>query len=163
MSKIFIFIYVNILVIMLILLVLRISNYRLQDVKNKSSDCWIRPFPASVNGLTVPRLRPWRWQGSHSTETWTQYAVQPTQCIKQFSTWYCKTFRKKSRKLFRGRDLIVVKLKPHVSLAGSSTSKTKISRGQDTHSLSMYQIWGLYIIFKAMKADKWLWSNLAAK
>ena len=29
---------------------------------------------------------------------------------------------KKSRKLFRGRDLILMKLKPHVSLAGSSTN-----------------------------------------
>ena len=63
----------------------------------------------------------WRSQGSHSSETWTQYVVQPTQCINQLSSWYGTTFRKKSRKLFRDRDLILMKLKPHVSLAGSST------------------------------------------
>ena len=65
-----------------------------------------------------------------------------------------KHLEKKSGKLFRGRDLIVMKLKPHVSLAGSSTnspfhvfsstrgpkiaqSMTKISRGQDTHYFSL--------------------------
>ena len=60
--------------------------------------------------------------GSHSSETWTQYVVQPTQCINHLSSWYGTTFRKKSRKLFIGRDLILIKLKPHVSLAGSSTN-----------------------------------------
>ena len=58
----------------------------------------------------------------YSSETWIQYLVQPTQCINQLSSWYGTTFRKKSRKLFRGRDLILMKLKPHVSLAGSSTN-----------------------------------------
>ena len=73
--------------------------------------------------FTVPRLRTWRWShGSHSSETWTQYVVQPTQCINQLSKWYGELLRKKSRKLFRGRDLILMKLKPHVSLAGSSTN-----------------------------------------
>ena len=64
------------------------------------------------------------------------------------------SIRKKSRKLFRGRDLIVMKIKPHMLLAGSSTnsplssvfvhhkanncpSMTKISRGQDTNDLSV--------------------------
>ena len=65
----------------------------------------------------MPRLRTWRSQGSHSSETWTQ-------CINQLSNWYGTTFRKKSRKLFIGRDLILMKLKPHVSLAGSSTNST---------------------------------------
>ena len=87
------------------------------------SDCLIRPLPASVNALlAVPRLRTWRSQGSHSSETWTQYIVQPTQCINQLSSWYGTTFRKKSRKLFRGRDLILMKLKPREQLAGSSTN-----------------------------------------
>ena len=40
---------------------------------------------------------------------------------------------------------------------------TKVNRGQDTHYLSVYQIWGLYIIFKAMNADKWLWPILGCK
>ena len=35
---------------------------------------------------------------------------------------FFKRAYKKSRKLFRGRDLILMKLKPHVSLAGSSTN-----------------------------------------
>ena len=90
------------------------------------------------------------------------------------------SIRKKSRKLFRGRDLIVMKLKPHVLLAGSSTnspipgvfvphrakncpSMTKISRGQNIHYLSVYQIWGLYITFQAMNADKWLWLIFGCK
>ena len=40
---------------------------------------------------------------------------------------------------------------------------TKISQGQDTYYLSVYQIWGLYIIFKAMNADKWLWLILGCR
>ena len=32
----------------------------------------------------------------------------------------------------------------------------KISSGPDTHYVSVYQIWRLYIIFEAMNADKWL-------
>ena len=72
-----------------------------------------------------------------------------------------------------------MKLKPHVSLAGTSTNSpfrvflstresqklpmTKVNRGQDTHYLSVYQIWGLYIIFKAMNADKWLWPIFGCK
>ena len=71
----------------------------------------------------MPRLRTWRrLQGSHSSETWTQYVVQPTHSIYQLSSWYGKTFRKKSGKLFRGRELILMKLKLHVSQAGSSTN-----------------------------------------
>ena len=35
--------------------------------------------------------------------------------------------------------------------------------GQDTHYSSVYQIWGLYIIFKAMNADKWLWPIFGCK
>ena len=33
---------------------------------------------------------------------------------------------------------------------------SKISRGQGTHYLSVYQIWGIYRTFEAMNADKWL-------
>ena len=116
--------------------------------------------------LTVPRLRTWRRSHkSHSRETWTQYVVQPTQCINQLSSWYGKTLRKKSGKLFRGRDLILMKLKHHVSLAGSSTNSPfgvflstrgpKIAQAWQTSVGSI--IWGLYINFKAMYADKWHW------
>ena len=89
------------------------------------------------------------------------------------------SIRKKSRKLFGGRDLIVMKLKPQVLLAGSSTnsplssvfvhhrpkncpSMTKIG---SRHSLfeSVYQIWGLYIIFEAINADIWLWPIFGCK
>ena len=129
----------------------------------------------------MPRLRTWRSQGSHSSETWTQYVVQPTQCINQLSSWYGTTFRKKSRKLFRGRDLILMKLKPHVSLAGSSTNSPfrvflstrgpKIAQAWQksigvktlTIWVCVYQIWGLYITFKAMNADKWLWPIFGCK
>ena len=45
------------------------------------------------------------------------------------SNWYLKTCTKKSGKF---------------SLAGSS---------QHIHNISVYQIWGIYIIFKAMNAD----------
>ena len=127
------------------------------------------------------RLRTWRRsQGSHFSETWTQYAVQSTQCIKQLSSWCGKTFWKKSGKLFRGRDLILMKLKPHVSLAGSSTNspfwvfcppkgqkllKHDKNKQGSRHSLfeCVHQIWGLYIIFMAMYADKWLWPIFGCK
>ena len=107
--------------------------------------------------------------------------MQPTQCINQLSSWYGTTFRKKSRKLFRGRDLILMKLKPHVSLAGSSTNSPfrvflstrgpKIAQAwqksigvKKTHYLSVCtkseaSIWFL----KAMNADKWLWPIFGCK
>ena len=73
-----------------------------------------------------------------------------------------------------------MKLKPHVSLAGSSTNSPfrvflstrgpKIAQEWQKsigarHSLfeCVYQIWGLYIIFKAMNADKWLWPIFGCK
>ena len=129
----------------------------------------------------MPRLRTWRRsQGSHSSETWTQYVVQPTQCINQLSSWDGKTFRKKSRKLFRGRDLILTKLKPHVSLTGSSTNSPfrvflptrgpKIAQAwQKSTGVKTLTIWvcvpnlrPLYI-FEAMNADKWLWPIFGCK
>ena len=73
-----------------------------------------------------------------------------------------------------------MKLKPHVSLAGSSTNSPfwvflstrgpKIAQawqksiGVKTLIFEcVYQIWGLYIIFKAMNADKWLWPIFGCK
>ena len=73
-----------------------------------------------------------------------------------------------------------MKLKPHVSLAGSSTNspflvfcppegqklpnEDKNQRGS-RHSLfeCVYQIWSLCMIFKAMNADKWLWPIFGCK
>ena len=102
-----------------------------------------------------------------------------TYSVYKLSSWYGTTFRKKSRKLFRGRDLILMKLKPHVSLAGSSTNSPfrvflstrgpKIAQAWQTSIAvktlfeCVYQIWGLYIIFKAMNADKWLWPIFGCK
>ena len=102
-----------------------------------------------------------------------------TYSVYKLSSWYGTTFRKKSRKLFRGRDLILMKLKPHVSLAGSSTNSplrvflsTRGPKIAQSWQKSMavktlfecvYQIWGLYIIFKAMNADKWLWPIFGCK
>ena len=95
--------------------------------------------------------------------------------INQLSSWDGKTFRKKSRKLFRGRDLILMKLKTHVSLAGSSTNspfrggqklpKEDKNQQGSRHSLfeCVYQIRSLCIIFKAMNADKWLWPIFGCK
>ena len=40
---------------------------------------------------------------------------------------------------------------------------TKFNKVQGTHYLSVYQIWGLYIIFKAMNADKLLWPTFGSK
>ena len=73
-----------------------------------------------------------------------------------------------------------MKLKPHVSLAGSSTNSPfrvfLSNRGQkiaqawkksvgSRHSLfeCVYQIWGLYMIFKAMNADELLWPIFGCK
>ena len=64
----------------------------------------------------MPRLRTWsRSRLPHSGETWTQYVVQPTECLNQFLNWYLKTSRNKSGKLSGGRDLFVMKLKLGVS------------------------------------------------
>ena len=73
-----------------------------------------------------------------------------------------------------------MELKPHVSLAGSSTNSPfrvfsstrgpKIAQawqksiGVKTLTIEVvYQIWGLYMIFKAMNADKWLWPIFGGK
>ena len=73
-----------------------------------------------------------------------------------------------------------MKLKPHVSLAGSSTNspfrvflstrRPQIAEawqnpiGAKTLIIEcVYQIWGLYMIFKAMNADKWLWPIFGCK
>ena len=70
-----------------------------------------------------------------------------------------------------------MKLKPHVSLAGSSPFRVFLStrgpkivqawqKSVEVKTLSfecVYQIWGLYVIFKAMYADKWLWPSFGCK
>ena len=88
----------------------------------------------------MPRLRTWRRSlGPHSGETWTQYVVQPTECINQL--W--------------------VFLPPE----GQKLPKHDENQYGSRHSLfeCVYQIWGLYISFKAMNADKWLWPILGCK
>ena len=62
---------------------------RTSAVYNKSSQ-WLpnTPLPASVNALLVncaSAKNMKKSQGFHSSETWTQYVVQPTQCINQLS------------------------------------------------------------------------------
>ena len=64
-----------------------------------------------------------------------------------------------------------MKLKPHVSLAGSSTNSPfrvfLSTRGPKIAQASLfecvYQIWGFYIISKAKNADKWLWPIFGCK
>ena len=131
----------------------------------------------------VPRLRTWRRsQGSHSSGTWTQYVVQPTQCINQLSSWDGKTFRKKVQKtLQRQRPdsdetqtscvcrwlgaLLTPPFKCFCPPEGQKLPKHVKNQQVSRHSLfeCVYQIWGLYIIFKAMNADKWLWPILGCK
>ena len=74
----------------------------------------------------------------------------------------------------------VQKSPENFSLAGSSTNAPfssvfvrqraknyptmiKINRDQDTHNISVYQIWALCMIVKAMNSDKWLWPILSVK
>ena len=48
---------------------------------------------------------------------------------------------------------------------GQKLSKPDKNQQGSRHSLSecVYQIWGLYIILKAMNADIWLWPNFGCK
>ena len=132
-------------------------DYKLNYVRTRAvSDCLIRPFylPASVNALLVncAKAKNMTSQWSHSSETWTQYVVQPTQCTNQLSSWDGKTFRKKSRKLFRGTwfwwnsNLMCRWLGALLTLpfecfvhqrATNCPSMTKINMGQYTHYLSV--------------------------
>ena len=106
--------------------------------------------------------------------------MQPTQCINQLSSWYGTTFRKKNQKTLQrqrpdsdetqtscvaGCELYLLPLSSVFvhQRAKNCPSMTKVKRGQDTHYLSVYQIWGLYIICKAMNADKWLWPIFGCK
>ena len=82
----------------------------MHNSQNKSSQrlpntpvCQHQWMPCSISQLCL-RLRTWRMsQGSHSGETWTQYVVQPTQCINQLWSWYLKTFRKNVQKTLQGQ------------------------------------------------------------
>ena len=97
--------------------------------------------------LTVPRLRaPWRSQGSHASETWTQYVVQPTQC-----RWL--------------GALLTPPFECFCPPEGQKLPKHDKNLQGSRHSLfeCVYQIWGFYIIFKGMYADKWLWPIFGCK
>ena len=76
-------------------------------------------LPASGNALLVncvQRLRTWsRSKGPHSGEMWTQYVTQPTECINQLLKLIPQNIQKKSEKLSKGRDLILMELKLDVS------------------------------------------------
>ena len=127
------------------------------------------------------RLRTWRSQGSHSSETWTQYVVQPTQCINQLSSWYGTTFRKKSPENSSEAEtwfwwnsnlmchwlgaLLTPPFECFCPPEGQKLPKDDKSQKGSRHWLfeCVYQIWGLYIIFKAMNADKWLWPIFGCK
>ena len=130
----------------------------------------------------MPRLRTWRRsQGSHSSETWTQYVVQPTQCINQLSSWEGKTFRKKVQKtLQRQRPdsdetqtscvagwgaLLTPPFECFCAPEGQKLPKHDKNQQGSRHSLfeCVYQIWGLYIIFKAMDVGKLLWPIFGCK
>ena len=54
-------------------------------------------------------------QGPNSGETWTQYVVQPTEFITNIQIDASKHLEKKSGKLSRSRNLIVMKLIHDVS------------------------------------------------
>ena len=131
----------------------------------------------------MPRLRIWRRsQGSHSSETWTQYVVQPTQCINQLSSWDGKTLANKkspensseaetwfwwnSNLMCRWLGALLTPLfKCFCPPEGQKLPKHDENQHGSRHSLfeCVYQIWGLYIIFKAMDADKWLWTIFGCK
>ena len=129
----------------------------------------------------MPRLRIWRSQGSHSSETWTQYVVQPTQCINQLSSWYGKTFLlEKSPENSSETEtwlwwnsnltccwlgaLLTPPLSSVLSTIGPKIAQSwQKSVGVKTLFGCVYQIWGLYITFKAMNADKWLWPIFGCK
>ena len=50
-----------------------------------------------------------------------------------------------------------------VQRAENYPTMTKISRDQDTQYKCVYQNLALYMIFKAMNADKWLWPIFGCK
>ena len=129
----------------------------------------------------MPCLRTWRRsQGSHSSETWTHYVVQPTQCINQFSSWDGKTFRKSPENsseaetwFWRNSNLMCrwlgALLAPPFECfcppEGQKLPKHDKILQESRHPLfeCVYQIGGLYIIFEAMNVEKWLWPIFGCK
>ena len=129
----------------------------------------------------MPRLRTWRRsQGSHSSETWTHHVVQPTQYINQLSSWEGKHLEKSpensseaetwfwwnSNLMCRWLGALLTPLfECFCPWEGQKLPKHDKNQQGSRHSLfeCVYQIWGLYIIFKAMHADKWLWPIFGCK
>ena len=109
---------------------------------------------------------------------WTQYVVQPTQCINQVDT--AKHLEKSPENSseaetlfwwnsnFMCRWLGALLTPPFECFCppeGQKLPKHDKNQEGSRHSLfeCVYQIWGLYIIFKAMNADKWLWPIFGCK
>ena len=117
----------------------------------------------------MPRLRIWRSQGSHSSETWTQYVVQPTQCIndKTFLLEKSPENSSEAETWLRWNSnltccwlgaLLTPPFRVFLSTIGPKIAQAWQKSVGSRHSLfeCVYQIWGLYITFKAMNTDKWL-------
>ena len=90
----------------------------------------------------------------------------PTRCICQVSNWYLKTCRKKARKTFRWLGALVTPpFKCFCPPEGQKLPNHDENHHGSRHSQykCVYQIWGLYMIFKAINADKWLWPIFGCK
>ena len=90
----------------------------------------------------------------------------PTRCIYQVSNWYLKACWKKVQKTFRWLGVLLTPpsecfCPPEGQKLPNHDDNQKWSR----HSLykCVYLIWGLYIIFEATNAEKWLWPIFGCK
>ena len=89
----------------------------------------------------------------------------PLDVYAKFQTDISQHDQKKVRKTFRWLGALVTPLSSVFvrQRAKNCPTMTKISKDQYIHKISVYQIWGLYVIFKAMNADKWLWPIFGCK
>ena len=92
--------------------------------------------------------------------------TSPTRCIRQVSNWYLTTCTKKVRKTFHWLGALVTPpFKCFCPPEGQNLPNHDENQQGSRHShyKCVYQIWGLYMIFRAMNADKWLWPIFGCK
>ena len=123
----------------------------------------------AINEEKLHCTHSWPWSRSgwpNCDETLTWCMALPTRCIYQVSNWHLKACCKKVQKTFRWLGaLLTPSSECFCPPEGQKLPNHDENQWRSRHSLykCVYQIWGLYIIFEAMNAEKWLWPIFGCK
>ena len=106
-----------------------------------------------TDGRTLPR---------HNTSRFSNGRIKSPENSSEAETWFWWNSNLMCRWL---GALLTPPFECFCPPEGQKLPKHDKSQYGSRHSLfeCVYQIWGLYIIFKAMNADKWLWPTFGSK